>query len=77
MVVLRDPSAQDRSSRRRNKDHLRKNRASERQYLFDAAFGPDSTQQQVYEKTTKPLVDAVLEGESKGQTHYLYDGVLV
>ena len=46
----------------RSKDHLRKNRAPERQYLFDAAFGADSTQEEVYLRTTKPLVEAVLDG---------------
>ncbi len=51
-----------RRGQQRNKDHLRKNRAPERQYLFDAAFGADSTQEEVYLRTTKPLVEAVLDG---------------
>ena len=43
-------------------DPLRKRRSNERQYVFDATFGADSTQQEVYEKTTKNLVKSVLEG---------------
>lgn len=62
MVSLLDPEAQKRQQRRRNTDHLRKKRPSDRQYLFDAAFGPKSTQREVYERTTKPLVEAVLQG---------------
>ena len=64
-----NPESRDREEgggRRRGqpriKDHLRKNRAPERQYLFDAAFGADSTQEEVYLRTTKPLVEAVLDG---------------
>ena len=57
MVVLLDPAAAG-----KKQDILRKKRSSERQYLFDAAFGADSTQEEVYERTTKPLVASVLEG---------------
>lgn len=57
MVVLMDATKPN-----QNQDHLRKHRSNERQYLFDAAFGADSTQEEVYEKTTKPLVEAVLQG---------------
>ncbi|XP_059080352.1 kinesin-like protein KIF19 isoform X2 [Tigriopus californicus] len=57
MVVLLDPKGGG-----KKQDILRKKRTSERQYLFDAAFGGDSTQEQVYNKTTKPLVKSVLEG---------------
>ena len=57
MVVLMDPDAQ-----RNQQDALRKHRSSERRYLFDAAFGSDSTQAEVYERTCQPLVKAVLEG---------------
>ena len=41
---------------------LGKNRSNERQYVFDMTFGADSTQKEVYEKTTQPLVKSVLEG---------------
>lgn len=57
MVVLLDPKGGG-----KKQDVLRKKRTSERQYLFDAAFGGDSTQEEVYNKTTKPLVESVLEG---------------
>lgn len=60
MVVLSDANAGNKHSR--HQDHLRKKRSSERQYLFDAAFGADSTQAELYAKTTQPLVQAVLEG---------------
>jgi hypothetical protein len=43
-------------------DALRKHRSNERQYVFDSAFGEDSTQAEVYVKTTQPLVNSVLEG---------------
>lgn len=43
-------------------DPLGKKRSNERQYVFDITFGADSTQQEVYEKTTQPLVKSVLEG---------------
>ena len=57
MVVLMDPDQE-----KKKQDVLRQNRSNERRYLFDAAFGSDSTQQEVYETTTKPLIKAVLEG---------------
>jgi len=59
MVLLLDPG---KGSTRGQPNHLRKHRSSERQYLFDVAFGADSTQEEVYLRTTKPLVDSVLEG---------------
>ena len=58
MVLLLDTNNQA----GRHADHLRKRRSNERQYLFDAAFGADSTQEEVYVKTTKPLVHSVLQG---------------
>jgi len=57
MVILYDVQ----NPKERNKNHLRKNRTNERQYVFDIAFGAESTQAEVYEKTTKPLVNSVLE----------------
>ncbi|XP_023325995.1 kinesin-like protein KIF19 isoform X2 [Eurytemora carolleeae] len=55
MVLLTDPGS-------RKNDVLRKNRNPERQYIFDKAFGPDSTQEEVYNETTKHLVQNVIEG---------------
>ncbi len=59
MVVLYDSNA---NKGKRAPDHLRTRRSDERQYLFDAAFGADSTQKEVYEQTTQPLVRSVLQG---------------
>ena len=50
MVILSDPRGG------KGGDHLRKKRNNDRQYVFDVAFGADSSQQEVYEKTTRPLV---------------------
>lgn len=33
-----------------------------RAFTFDQAYGPDSTQREVFEVTARPIVDAVLEG---------------
>ena len=36
--------------------HLRSQRSSNCDYAFDHAFGPDSTQLEVYESVAKPLI---------------------
>uniref|UniRef100_T1E1R7 Kinesin-like protein n=1 Tax=Cupiennius salei TaxID=6928 RepID=T1E1R7_CUPSA len=56
MVLLADPTAGD------PVDVLRAKRAQERKYVFDWAFDENSTQEDVYEKTTKTLVDSVVDG---------------
>lgn len=56
MVVLCDPNAGD------PVDVLRAKRAHERKYIFDWAFDGDSTQEEVYEKTTQSLVENVIQG---------------
>ena len=61
MILLLDASA-GKLRQGAPRDPLRKHRSNERQYVFDATFGADSTQQEVYEKTTQPLVKSVLEG---------------
>ncbi|XP_046596920.1 kinesin-like protein KIF19 isoform X2 [Neodiprion lecontei] len=43
-------------------DVLRQKRGASRQYLYDIAFGEDSTQEAVYDGTTKALVQDVLNG---------------
>jgi kinesin family protein 18/19 len=43
--------------------HLRSQQGSTNEYAYDYSFGPDQTQQQVYENTTLPLIAKVLEGE--------------
>jgi hypothetical protein len=50
MVILSDPGGG------KGGDHLRKKRNNDRQYVFDIAFGADSSQAEVYDKTTRPLV---------------------
>mmetsp|Transcript_47100 Transcript_47100/g.74359 ORF Transcript_47100/g.74359 Transcript_47100/m.74359 type:complete len:865 (+) Transcript_47100:160-2754(+) len=56
VVILEDPhtTAAD--------DYLRINKSKERRYAFDEAFGEDSSQQQVYERTTRVLIGSVLDG---------------
>ena len=61
MVLLLDASSNSKH-RGAPPDPLRKRRSNERQYVFDATFGADSTQQEVYEKTTKSLIQSVLDG---------------
>ncbi|XP_054715298.1 kinesin-like protein KIF19 [Uloborus diversus] len=56
MVVLSDPSAGD------PVDILRAKRAHDRKYVFDWAFDEHSSQEEVYEKTTKSLVENVVDG---------------
>lgn len=55
MIVLMDPSEDA-------DDVLRANRSRERQFIFDMVFDPRTTQQDIYEKTTKVLLDGVLNG---------------
>ncbi|XP_033118970.1 kinesin-like protein KIF19 [Anneissia japonica] len=55
MVVLMDPVDDP-------DDVLRVNRSREKQYAFDEAFDVKSTQEDVYQKTAKPLIDDVTEG---------------
>ena len=43
-------------------DVLRANRPKERTYAYDVAFGPESTQTEVYEQTTRALIDSVTAG---------------
>lgn len=56
VVVILDPAANDKQ------DILRANRSREKQYAFDSVFDPASTQEVVYNKTTKFLIHGVLDG---------------
>jgi kinesin family protein 18/19 len=56
VVVLLDPGITA------NDDFLRINKSKQRQYAFDVVFDSKTTQEIVFEKTTKPLIDSVLEG---------------
>ena len=60
MVVLMDAS--NAKHRGGPGDPLRNRRSNDRQYVFNATFGADSTQHDVYNKTTEPLIRSVLEG---------------
>ena len=60
MVVLMD--ATNLKQKRGPSNPLHKRRNNDRQYVFDATFGADSTQQEVYVKTTQPLIQSVLQG---------------
>eukprot|EP00747_Dinoflagellata_sp_TGD_P162684 gnl/TRDRNA2_/TRDRNA2_180553_c0_seq1.p1 gnl/TRDRNA2_/TRDRNA2_180553_c0~~gnl/TRDRNA2_/TRDRNA2_180553_c0_seq1.p1 ORF type:complete len:1036 (-),score=198.18 gnl/TRDRNA2_/TRDRNA2_180553_c0_seq1:71-3178(-) len=55
-VILEDPqiTAAD--------DYLRLNKSKERRFAFDEAFGYDAVQNQVYLRTTQPLIPGVLQG---------------
>uniref|UniRef100_A0A158PH03 Kinesin-like protein n=1 Tax=Angiostrongylus costaricensis TaxID=334426 RepID=A0A158PH03_ANGCS len=43
-------------------DVLRQNRQHERQFSFDAAFGPNSTQMDIHDATTASLINSLLAG---------------
>ena len=43
-------------------DYLRLDKTKTKHYRFDFAFGPDSTQTEVYEKSNKPLVKKAVQG---------------
>ncbi|XP_042223542.1 kinesin-like protein KIF19 isoform X3 [Homarus americanus] len=45
-------------------DHLRQKRKQEKGFAYDRLFGEDSNQKEVYEDTTKPLVNDVVNGFS-------------
>lgn len=56
VVVVLDPAANDKQ------DVLRVNRNREKQYAFDFVFDPASTQETLYNSTTKFLIHGVLDG---------------
>lgn len=53
-VTLHEPVADN--------DYLARLRLKERRWAYDAAFGPASTQAQIYASTAAPLVEAVFSG---------------
>lgn len=55
IVIVTDPPADE-------KDVLRVNRSREKRYAFDHAFPQESTQDQIFNATTKLLIDGFLEG---------------
>jgi kinesin family protein 18/19 len=42
--------------------YLRSQQACSNEYAFDSAFGTDSTQYEIFEKTTKPYIPNLLSG---------------
>lgn len=58
VVILLDPS-EDLSV---PEEAFRQNRSREKQYAFDYAFAPNCSQDVVYERTTKFLIEGVLNG---------------
>ena len=42
--------------------YLRSQKGSLHEYTFDAAFGSTSTQQEIYQATTKPFMKQVIDG---------------
>ena len=56
MVVVLDKEAPDRQ------DVLRANRSREKRYVFDHAFNKFATQEEVYESTTRGLINGVMAG---------------
>jgi kinesin family protein 18/19 len=58
VVIMLDPS----TDAPKPEEAFRINRTKEKQYAFDFAFAQDSTQQEVYHKTTGFLLDGVTSG---------------
>jgi len=56
VIVIFDPAAGDKQ------DVLRANRSKEKQYAFDFVFEPGSSQEFIYNNTTKFLIHGVLDG---------------
>ena len=55
LVVLMDPN-------RDSDDILRAKRSHDHRYMFDVAFGPRMTQNEVYQRTSQGLVSKVISG---------------
>ena len=46
----------------RSNPYLKSGKGARYDYSFDAAFGPESSQQEVWEQTAAPLVDTIMDG---------------
>ncbi|XP_068100587.1 kinesin-like protein KIF19 isoform X2 [Hyperolius riggenbachi] len=55
MLLLKDPSGD-------SENFLRAKRSKDRTFVFDAVFDQDVTQEQVYEATTKTLIEGIMNG---------------
>ncbi|ROT71207.1 putative kinesin-like protein KIF18A-like, partial [Penaeus vannamei] len=65
-MMVFDPKEEDeefffRGVRQRTRD-LNKRQHKEQKFVFERVFGEDSTNEQIYEETTKDLVDTLLNG---------------
>lgn len=65
-MMVFDPKEEDeefffRGVRQRTRD-LNKRQHKEQKFVFEHVFGVDSTNEQIYEETTKDLVDTLLNG---------------
>ncbi|KAH8065002.1 hypothetical protein JL722_1895 [Aureococcus anophagefferens] len=57
---------------RKGGNYLRSQQASKTHYTFDATFGPDDSQEQVYARTTKPHLAKLVGGELPALTVIAY-----
>ena len=48
--------------KKNNQRDLNKKQKKDQKFAFDAVYGPDSTNEQVYEGTTKDLVETIFNG---------------
>ena len=48
--------------KKNNQRDLNKKQKKDQKFAFDAVYGPDSTNQQVFEGTTKDLVETIFNG---------------
>ncbi len=62
MLIFDPPETNPMANIQRNAFPTSKNRIREHRFVFDKLFDEDVEQQEVYESTTKPLLDTVLEG---------------
>jgi len=62
VVVLDRKDSAGQNKKRQRDDVLSKSRSREKRYAFDFAFGPASSTSEVYERTTRLLIDGVVIG---------------
>eukprot|EP00043_Microstomoeca_roanoka_P000512 m.27942 g.27942 ORF g.27942 m.27942 type:complete len:954 (-) comp10357_c1_seq2:207-3068(-) len=65
-MLVFDPKADNNPSflgnARRRQPRILQRRARDVKFVFDQVFDQDTTQEQVFEMTTKPIIDGILEG---------------
>ncbi|CAK9040157.1 Kinesin-like protein KIF19 [Durusdinium trenchii] len=55
LVILLDPGAA-------STDYLRHDKSKEKRFAFDQAFDPETSNQQIFQATTQPLIGSILQG---------------